>query len=78
MTLNIEQKRLDELRRLWWDETCEPETQEWRDDLTPSEEKFVESWDHAYNLGVKSLCEQILHHERVIATRMHTPELQDG
>lgn len=78
MTLSIEQKRLDELRRFWWDETCEPETQEWRDDLTSSEEKLVESWDHAYNLGVKSLCEQILHLERVCATRMYTPELQDG
>lgn len=75
MLNTISEERYDELSWLWGEESNDPETQEWREELTEDEAKLVASWDKAFNLGVKSLCEQILQHEIHCATRMHNPEL---
>lgn len=75
MTTDISSNRLEELRYAWEAETSDPETQEWREELSDKESLLIASWDRAYNLGVRSLCEQILEHEVSIATRMLPPEL---
>lgn len=78
MPITISQKRYDELLYLWGEETNDPDTQDWRDELLPSERKLVDAWDHSFNLGVKSLCQQILTCETHIAARWHTPTIQDA
>lgn len=45
---------------LWGEETNDPETWEWRDDLDAEEQALVESWDQAYARGVGTLIEDIL------------------
>ena len=72
---NITEERYDFLSWCWAEETSDLDTMDWRDELTEEESKLVASWDKAFNLGVKSLCQQILHHECECATKMHTPEL---
>lgn len=73
--MEISKERYDYLLWVWGEETDDPETQEWREELTLQEARLVSGWDKAFNLGVKSLCQQILHHEVECATRMHTPSL---
>lgn len=72
--MDINKQRYDELLYLWGEETNDPETQEWREDLTIQEARLVASWDKAFNLGVKSLCQQIITAETQLATRWHNPE----
>lgn len=72
---NISKERYELLQWLWGEESEDPDTQEWRSDLTSAEEQLVASWDKSFNLGVKSLCQQILTHEIHCATKWHTPEL---
>ena len=71
---NISKERWEQLQWFWGEESSDPDTQEWRDELTSEEAALVSSWDRAFNQGVKSLCQQILHHECECATKMHTPE----
>lgn len=56
----ISPDRIDELEWFWGAETSDPETEEWRDELTEAEAALVASWDKAFSLGVKSMCERIL------------------
>lgn len=72
---NITEERYDCLSMCWAEETSDLDSMDWRDDLTEEESKLVASWDKAFNLGVKSLCQQILHHECECAIKMHIPEL---
>lgn len=44
----------------FWSETNDPETQEWRDDLTADEAILVEHWDEAVNRAICTLCKKIL------------------
>jgi hypothetical protein len=37
----IDEDRLEELQELWERETNDPDTQEWRDDLTGEEQRLV-------------------------------------
>ena len=71
---NISKNRYEFLSWAWGEESNDPETQEWREELTPEEEALIASWDKAYNIGVKSLCRQILNTECSLATRWHEPE----
>ena len=52
--------RREEVTRLWSEETEAPETQEWREDLTPEEQDYVAGLDGSYQAGVRRLCEAIL------------------
>ena len=42
----------EELLSLWWEETNEKWTQEWREELTPEEQELVESWDNGFINGI--------------------------
>lgn len=53
----IRDERRKELESLFWAETNEDWTQEWRDDLTPEEAVMVEKWDRDYETGLAQMCE---------------------
>ena len=46
----------------WWDteDPYDPESMEWRDELTAEELALVESWDEAYARGVQKISQKIL------------------
>lgn len=52
-------KRREELASLFWAETNEDWTQEWRDDLTPEEAALVEQWDRDFEMGLARMCNSI-------------------
>ena len=56
----ITQERIDELFSIWINETSDPETEEWREDLTEHEFRLVDSWDRVYYTGFYDLCNDIL------------------
>ena len=56
----VSDERRDELLELFWSETNEDWTQEWRDDLTPEESALVDEWDDVYEKGVLRLMERIV------------------
>lgn len=51
--------RVEELSDLFWNETNDEETQEWREDLTPTEEKLVRMWDKGYVDLIGSIVSEI-------------------
>ena len=57
---------VSEERRAWmdwcWDveDPYDPESMEWRDELTAEEAALVTSWDEAYARGVRMMSEDIL------------------
>ncbi|WP_294855652.1 hypothetical protein [uncultured Oscillibacter sp.] len=57
---SITEERLAELAENWNEETNDPETEEWRDGLTPEEEKIVSDWDFGYAVGVHNICRDII------------------
>lgn len=63
---------MDEIRREhlldnWNNETNEPESQEWRDDLTPEELEYVGQLDDQYASGYLAICSAILVREELRA-----------
>ena len=48
-------------------ETSDPETQEWREDLTDEARSFVDSLDDRYISGIAAMCSAVLVRERVRA-----------
>jgi len=44
----MNEERIDELMRLWGNETGDPATEEWREELTSEEWALVERWDNNY------------------------------
>lgn len=56
----ISKERYDYLLWAWGEESEDPETQEWRDELTEAEEMLVSSWDRAARIEIRKLCERIL------------------
>lgn len=63
---------MDEIRREhlldnWNNETNEPESQEWRDDLTPEELEYVGQLDDQYDSGYLAICSAILVREELRA-----------
>lgn len=46
------EERREDLLHLWWEETSEDWTQEWRDELTPEEAALVDSWDSGFINGI--------------------------
>lgn len=55
--------RTQEFYDNWSHETNDPETQEWRDDLTPEELEQVERWDEGYLDGIEKMAAHILEME---------------
>ena len=56
----ISEARMKELGDDWNAETNDPETEEWRDDLTPQEAKIIADWDYGYADGMHQLCQEIM------------------
>lgn len=54
-----------ELERLFWAETDDPETQEWREELTDEEAELVAAWDDQVETGMARLCREIMRRECV-------------
>lgn len=53
-------QRYEELQYLFWNETNDPESQEWRKDLTADETAMVEQWDLQTAKGFSQLATDIL------------------
>ena len=56
----VSEERIAFLNYLWGEETSDPETWEWWDELDAEERALVESWDRAYDKAVGTLAEDIL------------------
>lgn len=52
--------REEYLHDLWDEETDDPETQEWREELTAEEQKVVDLWDDQYDVGMLKLCTAVV------------------
>ena len=49
---DLDMLRLERMRWCWGEETNDPETQKWREDLTEDEQRLVDSWDDGFEDGV--------------------------
>ena len=63
---------MDDVRREYirdrlYQETGEPESQAWRDELTPEELEYAARLDEQYETGVMAICSAILVREQVRA-----------
>lgn len=56
----VSRERETALLSLWWSETEEDWTQEWRNELRVEELALVESWDRRYSSGFYQMCLDIL------------------
>lgn len=68
--------RIEELRQLWDAESEAPETQEWRDDLTPEELDYVSGLDGSFRRGFLAMASAILVREKV-RKRFSPMEIQE-
>ena len=62
---NMDKTRKAEIDWCLDHETSEPETQEWREELTAEESAYVQARDKHYERGIAALCSAILVRERV-------------
>lgn len=58
--LQVPPEREEELLSYFWDESNDPETQEWRDELTEDEAAMVEQWDEQTADAIGALAQRIL------------------
>lgn len=56
----VSEERIAFLDYLWSEETEDPATMEWRDELDAEEAALVASWDAAYANGIRRISEDIL------------------
>ena len=61
----MDDERREYIRDRLYQETGEPESQAWRDELTPEEMEYVERLDGRYATGVAAMCAAILVREKV-------------
>ena len=59
--------RIEEIRRHWDRESENPESMEWRNDLTPEELDYVTAMDKSYRSGMLAMASAILVREKVHA-----------
>lgn len=52
--------RLRDLKESWAEETNDPETETWRDDLMPQEVQVVEAWDDGFEQGLARMAADTL------------------
>lgn len=55
----VSKERIEELESLFWSETNDEWTQEWRDELSPAELALVDKWDCRCANGIAKLFEAI-------------------
>lgn len=58
----MDDERREYIRDRFYQETNEPESQEWRDDLTPEELEYVSQLDDQYDHGYLAICAANLVH----------------
>lgn len=76
--LDITAVREEELRSCFWEETNDPDSEEWREDLTKDETAMVEQWDESSANGFSRLAQDILNREsicQVVPEQDYEPEL---
>lgn len=56
----VSEERIAFLDHFWGEETDDPETREWRDELDAEELALVESWDWAYAKATLKILAAIL------------------
>ena len=66
---DISQNQIDDIQNMFWSETNEEWTQEWRDDLTNEESAIVDKWDAEIDKGLYKLCKAIVELEDKRRTR---------
>lgn len=74
--LDVSEEREAELQQLFWDESNDPETQEWREDLTADEAAMVEQWDAQTAKGFSRLAQKILDHGAGQSKDIHKMEAE--
>ena len=62
----ISEARMKELADNWNAETNDPDTEEWRDDLTPQEAEIIADWDEGYAVEMHKLCQEIMALQREV------------
>ncbi len=65
----VSEEREEELEEYFWNESNDPETQEWRDELTAAESALVDQWDARVSQGMGNLAKETL---RVISRNEQT------
>ena len=63
----MDNERREYIRDRFYQETNEPESQEWREELTPEELEYVGQLDDRYESGILAICSAILVREQVRA-----------
>lgn len=58
--LQVTEEREAELAWYMDHETEDPETEEWREELTPDEAAMVEQWDEQYRMAFAAMAQRIL------------------
>ena len=58
----ISEERLLELEYLYWHETNDEETQEWREKLTDEEEALISTWDKQHEERIQNIWKQLAKH----------------
>ena len=61
----ITKNRIKELEELFWTETSEPWTQDWREELTDEEDALIYEWDEQVSRGFRNLCTEILRLQKI-------------
>lgn len=69
--------RETELQNLFWAESNDPETQEWRENLTPAEAALVDKWDNNYVVASGRIAKKILELEQSKTREKPTADLQE-
>lgn len=72
----MDDERREYIRDRFYQETNEPESQEWRDDLTPEELEYVGQLDDRYESGILAICSAILVHD-LLRTRFRPEEIAE-
>ena len=61
----MDNERRKYIRSQFYQESNDPESREWRDELTPEEMEYVERLDGRYATSVAAMCAAILVREKV-------------
>lgn len=72
----MDDERREYIREQLYQETGEPESQAWRDELTPEELEYAARVDERYETGVTAICSAILVREKVRA-RYRPQEIEE-
>ena len=61
----ITDERLEDLHKMFWSETNENWTREWREELTDEEDALIYEWDEEVSRGFMNLCTEILRLQKI-------------